>query len=95
MDARVAVDKIANQRGSGAMTTADDNGFVVVRHGWIAREKCSRVYILFLMSLPPAGLEPATYSLGNCRSVLVSYGGGIRMGDTLEHNGKVWRFKNL
>lgn len=24
---------------------------------------------------PPAGLEPATYSLGNCRSVLMSYGG--------------------
>ena len=25
--------------------------------------------------VPPAGLEPATYSLGNCRSVLMSYGG--------------------
>lgn len=27
------------------------------------------------LNLPSAGLEPATYSLGNCRSVLMSYEG--------------------
>lgn len=30
-----------------------------------------------LQVVPSAGLEPATYSLGNCRSVLMSYEGVI------------------
>lgn len=40
--------------------------------------------------VPSEGLEPSTYSLGNCRSILMSYGGKFHLllqsgGDTVAY----------